>query len=47
MDFSHNKLSGPITPEISQCKLLTFVDLSRNQLSGEIPNEITAIRILN
>ncbi|KAF2283831.1 hypothetical protein GH714_016351 [Hevea brasiliensis] len=47
MDFSSNKFSGPIAPEISQCKLLTFVDLSRNELSGAIPTEITGMRILN
>ncbi|VVA31377.1 PREDICTED: leucine-rich repeat [Prunus dulcis] len=38
---------GPIAPEISQCKLLTFIDLSRNELAGEISKEITGMRILN
>ncbi|RZC44332.1 hypothetical protein C5167_037284 [Papaver somniferum] len=42
LDIASNKLtgnippdlcSGSITPDISQCKLLTFVDLSRNKLS--------------
>nr|DAD38089.1 TPA_asm: hypothetical protein HUJ06_008730 [Nelumbo nucifera] len=47
MDFSNNRFSGSIAPEISQCKLLTLVDLSRNELFGEIPPEIMGMRILN
>ncbi|KAF8399768.1 hypothetical protein HHK36_015638 [Tetracentron sinense] len=41
MDFSKIRFSGPVAPQISKCKLLTFIDLNRNELLGEIPAEIT------
>ncbi|CAL1392972.1 unnamed protein product [Linum trigynum] len=56
MDFSHNKLSEPITHEISQCKLLTFritairilnyLNVSRNNLIGSIPPPISTMQSL-
>ncbi|KAG0455670.1 hypothetical protein HPP92_024668 [Vanilla planifolia] len=47
MDFSGNRFSGSIAPEINNYRLLTFVDLSRNNLFGVIPEEITGMPILN
>ncbi|KAF9663104.1 hypothetical protein SADUNF_Sadunf17G0003800 [Salix dunnii] len=48
LDFSHNKLQGPIPSDISErLPYITSLDLSYNNFSGEIPSDIANCFFLN
>ncbi|KAG5226263.1 inactive leucine-rich repeat receptor protein [Salix suchowensis] len=48
LDFSHNKLQGPIPSSISKrLPYITSLDLSYNNFSGEIPTNISNCSFLN
>ena len=40
VDFSHNRLEGPIPPEVGQINQLRWLDLSHNLIEGPIPPEL-------
>ncbi|KAF9663103.1 hypothetical protein SADUNF_Sadunf17G0003700 [Salix dunnii] len=48
LNFSHNKLQGPIPSDISErLAYITDLDLSYNNFSGEIPSDIANCSFLN
>jgi LRR receptor-like serine/threonine-protein kinase FLS2 len=46
VDLSSNSLSGPLSLEIGNLKVLIVLELSRNQLSGHIPATIGSLKEL-
>ncbi|KAL7194629.1 hypothetical protein ACSBR1_034957 [Camellia fascicularis] len=47
MNFSRNRLIGPMLAEIGDLKLLESLDLSKNQLSGGIPISLSNLNFLS